>query len=66
MPEWKAPIENEQSAMTREDVIEMMKARNDFIADMDNLAPQEHRWIDRGLIMSCENAGHPYHQTSKM
>lgn len=33
--------------------------------DMDNLPKQEHRWVDRGVVMSCEGAGHPNHRHFK-
>jgi len=33
--------------------------------DLDNLKPTAHNWVDRGLIMSCEGANHPYHEVSK-
>lgn len=37
----------------------------EFTVDLDNLPQQGHIWIDRGEKMSCENAGHPYHQAFK-
>lgn len=33
--------------------------------DLDNLPKQEHRWVDRGMVMSCEDAGHPNHRHFK-
>lgn len=55
----------EAKPLTREEMIELLKDRNEFIADMDNLAPITHNWIDRGLKMTCERAGHPYHEAYK-
>jgi len=37
----------------------------EFVIDLNNMPKQEHRWVDRGLIISCENGGHPYHQVHK-
>lgn len=33
--------------------------------DLDNLPKQTHRWVDRGLVMSCEGAGHANHRHFK-
>lgn len=33
--------------------------------DMDNLPKVNHRWVDRGTILSCEGAGHPNHRHHK-
>jgi hypothetical protein len=33
--------------------------------DMDNPTPVKHIWVDRGVVMSCENAGHPNHRVFK-
>jgi len=37
----------------------------EFVIDLNNMPKQEHNWVDRGLIISCENGGHPYHQVHK-
>lgn len=34
--------------------------------ELDNLSPIKHRWVDRGLVLSCEGAGHPNHQSFKL
>ena len=33
--------------------------------DMDNLPKINHQWVDRGLFLSCEGAGHPNHRHFK-
>jgi len=33
--------------------------------DLDNLQKQEHRWVDRGLKMTCETTTHPTHEAWK-
>lgn len=55
----------EEKGLSREQAIEHLKRRSEWLEDLDNLKPQTHNWIDRGIIISCENAGHPYHQASK-
>lgn len=42
---------------------ELMKDRT--AVDIDNLTPQKHIWVDRGLVMSCEYAGHASHRSFK-
>lgn len=37
----------------------------EYQVNLDDLKPQEHRWVDRGLVMSCEGAGHPPHRAFK-
>jgi hypothetical protein len=39
---------------------------NQFQIDIDNLPKVTHHWIDRGMKMTCENAGHPYHEAWKI
>lgn len=66
-------VEEAQKGMTKEDVLELLKNKkndtgkpfNEYVADLDNLPSQTHRWVDRGLIMSCEGGDHPHHQAYK-
>jgi|JI8StandDraft_2_1071088.scaffolds.fasta_scaffold321064_2 hypothetical protein len=36
----------------------------EFTLNLDDLKPQEHRWVDRGVFIVCEGAGHPSHRSS--
>lgn len=49
---------------------ERQKAHNEISNgidfDMDNPPKVIHRWVDRGLILSCEGAGHPNHRHHKV
>lgn len=63
--EYRAKLQSEQSGKTKDEVLDEMKRTSEWVADLDNLPVQEHRWIDRGVIMSCEGGSHPHHQTSK-
>lgn len=56
----------DKSEDTSEDTFDQLKERNDFVIDLDSLVPQAHNWVDRGLVMSCENAGHPNHRSFKI
>jgi hypothetical protein len=44
-----------------EEVVEKEEV-NQFQIDIDNLPPVQHLWHNRGLKMTCEHAGHPYHE----
>lgn len=37
----------------------------EYEVDLNDLPKQEHFWVDRGVVMSCEGAGHPNHRTFK-
>lgn len=63
--EYKDQIKQEQEGMTNEEVLEYMKKKSEYAIDLDNLEPIKHNWIDRGAKMSCEHAGHPFHQAFK-
>ncbi len=51
--------------MSRDDYIEREKRRVQYLLDLQNLKPQEHNWVDRGEVMSCEGAMHPHHRAFK-
>lgn len=53
------------SETLREEIKRELLQNTDGIFDIDNLTPVVHNWIDRGLVMSCENAGHPNHRHFK-
>lgn len=48
-----------------EEIKETLEKQNEFLVELDNLKPQKHIWVDRGAVMSCENAGHPNHRAFK-
>lgn len=50
---------------SRQQIIELMTKNNQQVVDFDALTPEPHRWVDRGLKMSCEGANHPHHQSWK-
>lgn len=37
----------------------------EYELDMDNMPPVKHIWVDRGEVLSCENAGHLNHRHFK-
>lgn len=71
--DYRKELKAEQEGMTPEQVIEHMQAQKDIndkplyshILDINNLPPQEHHWVDRGTVMSCEGGMHQHHQSFK-
>ncbi len=49
----------------REEVKAQLEEENEFVLDLENQPKQGHIWTDRGLKMTCENAGHPPHEAWK-
>lgn len=64
--EYKEQLKAEQQDLSKDEIIELMNKQHEYVADLDNLKPQTHRWVDRGLVMSCEGAGHPNHRSFKI
>lgn len=50
----------------RKQIHDELQSKSEFTMDLDNLTPIKHLWIDRGLVMSCEGAGHPNHRHFKI
>lgn len=71
--EYRQEIKAEQEGLSQEEIINHLRAQKDtngqplysHIFDTNNLQPQQHNWVDRGTVMSCEGAGHPHHQSFK-
>jgi len=63
--EYQEELKAEQSDMSYDEVKEQMRRQSKHILELDNLPPVTHIWVDRGAVMSCENAGHPNHHAWK-
>lgn len=44
---------------------ESNQTKYEQILDFDSIPNQQHNWVDRGVVMSCEGGNHPYHQVYK-
>lgn len=53
------------SGATRPQIVDWLAEHNESVTDL-NTTTQQHHWVDRGLKLSCEGAGHPNHQSWKM
>jgi len=61
----KEEVKTEQKGLSYREVKALMQQRNEFTTELDHLPKQLHKWTDRGANMTCENAGHEYHQAWK-
>jgi hypothetical protein len=57
----QAQVEAEQEGMTREEIAAAMARKADYVLDLENVPRNTHRWVRRGIKVSCEGAGHPHH-----
>lgn len=63
--EFKEQVKAEQDGMTPEQIHDELKKRFEHVVDINNLPQQSHNWVDRGMVISCENGGHANHQVYK-
>ena len=63
--QYQESVKEEQKNLSKEEIKEEMQKRSDFMLELDALQPQEHRWVDRGQVMSCEGGTHPNHRSFK-
>lgn len=64
--EFKQELKAEQSGMSREDIARLMDSQSETVFDPETAEKPKHNWVDRGLVMSCEGAGHPNHRHFKI
>jgi hypothetical protein len=64
--QWYKDYQNElkadQEGKPREEVVEDLKQRVEYVFDPNTAPKIPHKWVNRGLRLSCEGAGHPNHQ----
>lgn len=58
--QYKESLKAEQGTLTKEEVLDTLEA--EYKLDLDNIPTQKHNWVRRGIVISCENAGHPNHR----
>ena len=62
---YRETVKGEQAEKPYEEVKEEMAKVSEHMLELDRLVPQEHVWVDRGEVMSCEGAAHPNHRSFK-
>lgn len=63
--ELKDEVKAEQSAMTPDEIRAKLQKESEYMVDLNNIPQQNHNWVDRGIVISCENGGHANHQVYK-
>jgi predicted patatin/cPLA2 family phospholipase len=63
--ELREELKEQQSHKSYEEIKKELEKSSEFMLELDNLKPQKHLWTDRGEKMTCENAGHQYHEAWK-
>lgn len=73
--EYQDALKSEQKGLTKDQLIAQLQAEKDEydptkpkfeqVLDIDNLPGQEHVWVDRGIVISCEGGTHGNHQVYK-
>lgn len=60
-------IKEEQSGMSRDQIMDLMTEQSEYALDLDSLQTTHvaHKWKDRGMFLSCEGAGHTSHRHAK-
>ena len=60
--EFQQEVKSVQADLSKDDVMDLMGKQHEYVEDLDNLPKQQHNWVNRGAVMSCEGALHPYHR----
>jgi len=58
----QAQLKAEQSELSYDQIKSLMQDQNEALFELDRIEPKTHNWIDRGIVKSCEGAGHPAHK----
>ena len=46
----------------RAEQLEEIAAESEYVVDVEKFKDIKHNWVKRGIVISCENAGHPNHR----
>jgi hypothetical protein len=60
--DYQDKLKAEQEGLTREELAQDLKHKTEFVFDPMTAPKIPHKWVNRGLKLSCEGAGHPNHQ----
>lgn len=63
--DYQAAISQQQQGKSPEEIEALLQTTAEHVFNPDTAEPIRHVWVDRGLKMSCEGAGHPHHQAWK-
>jgi hypothetical protein len=57
-------LKETQGGRSKQEIMDWMQKKTEYQLDLDNMH-QEHHVVDRGVVQSCEGAGHPSHRFYK-
>lgn len=63
--EYREKIKEKQADMEPKEIERLMKRQSEYSVNLDDMKPQEHVWVDRGMKYSCEGGIHPHHEVYK-
>jgi hypothetical protein len=63
--DYKAEIKEAQKDKSYSEIKQDMQKQAVDTVDLNNMPSQEHHWVDRGLVLSCEGGSHPNHRSFK-
>lgn len=63
--QYRESIKELQKDSPYEAIKDEMATKSEWMMELDNRPAVKHVWVDRGVVMSCENAGHPNHRSFK-
>lgn len=63
--EYKAEVKEAQASKSYTEIKQDMQKQAIATVDLNNMPSQEHHWVDRGLVLSCEGGSHPNHRSFK-
>ena len=52
---------SEENDIDIKSATEIYLKESESVIDMENLPIVKHNWVQRGIKVSCEGAGHPHH-----
>jgi hypothetical protein len=64
--EYVEELHEKQDGKTRQEIADELGTAHEHVFDSETAPKQSHRWVDRGLKLSCEFAGHPWHEAWKI
>ncbi len=59
--DYRAELKAEQKDLSKDEIMDAMSEKSEYAVDLNELPKLKHNWIERGIKVSCEGAGHPHH-----
>lgn len=63
--DYQAQLAHEQQGKSSQEVEALLESKVEHVFNPATAAPVVHKWVDRGMKLSCEGAGHVHHEAWK-